>query len=66
MSKRKAPDVVITLRIPTQLVERIDATRAQVSGEREFILKSKITRSDLVRYLLLVGLERIEEAHEVD
>jgi len=66
MGNKKAADVVITLRITTPLVERIDATREQVMGEREFVLKSKITRSDLVRYLLLMGLEQIEEAADAE
>ncbi len=54
-------EFVITIRLPRALGERIDGTRELVSDRREFMLKSRITRSDLVRYLILRGLEVVEE-----
>lgn len=60
MTKKNAT-AVVTIRLTEDMVERIDNIKAIVQDEREFILKARITRSDLVRYLLLYGLEAIEQ-----
>ena len=57
----KNATAVVTIRLTEDMVERIDSIKALVQDEREFVLKSRITRSDLVRYLLLYGLESIEQ-----
>lgn len=52
--------VVITLRVPNQLLDRVEDLRDVISKQREFALKSKLNRSDLLRYLLLQGIESME------
>lgn len=60
MAQKKNPTPVVTIRLTQDMVDRIDDITPLVAEEREFALKARITRSDLVRYLLLQGLEAVE------
>ena len=54
-------DIIITLRVPKRIADRIDRVSDKVASERTFALKSRVSRSDVVRYLLLMGLEEMEK-----
>jgi len=54
-------DVVVTIRVPSRLAERIEELTQYIAEQREFSLKSKINRSDAIRYLILTGLETLEK-----
>jgi len=54
------PDHVVTLRVPRQLLDRLDALIPLLEHEREFVFKTRVTRSDIIRFLLLQGIESYE------
>jgi predicted DNA-binding protein len=58
----ESKDVVMTIRIPSGMAQRIRRLRPHVEKQRAFIMKSNVTRSDLVRYALLRGIEELEGA----
>lgn len=55
-------DVTMTVRLPRRMAQRIERLRPYVERQRAFAMTSNVTRSDLVRYVLLRGLEDVEEA----
>jgi len=56
-------DVVLTLRLPRSMAERVEHVQSALGGEREFALKSRISRSDALRLLILRGLESMENRY---
>lgn len=56
-------DVVLTLRVPKSMADRVERVREWIVDEREFALKSRISRSDALRLLILRGLEHVEEQY---
>ena len=54
-------DVVMTIRVPEPMAERLQELRDVVAEKRAFVMKSTHTRSDLVRYVMLRGIESLEE-----
>lgn len=57
---KSGEDVVMTIRMPAAMAQRIEDLRPTVEDERAFIMKANVTRSDLVRYALLRGIETLE------
>ena len=57
-------DVVVTIRVPSHMVKRIEALKDYIAQQPAFSLKSKINRSDAHRYLLLAGIEALEQQIE--
>lgn len=57
-------DVVVTIRVPYHLVNRIENLTDFIARQPAFSLKSKINRSDAHRYLLLTGIEALEQRLE--
>ena len=62
MADEAPRDVVLTLRIPTRIADRIEALRPFIARQPVFAMKSRLSRSDIVRYLLLEGIQNVEEA----
>lgn len=60
MPKKTARDVVLTLRIPTRIADRIESLRPHIAQQPAFAMKSRLNRSDIVRYLLLEGIQAVE------
>ena len=57
-------DVVVTIRVPSHMVRRIEKLTDFIARQPAFSLKSKINRSDAHRYLLLTGIEALEQRLE--
>lgn len=55
-----ARSTAVTVRIPRDLLQRIRALRGFIADRAMFALKSRLSRSDIVRYLLLKGVEALE------
>lgn len=62
MAKDEPSDVVLTLRIPTRIADRIESLRPHIETRPVFMMKSRLNRSDIIRYLLLEGIRVVEEA----
>ncbi len=45
------------------MAERVERVQSALGSEREFALKSKISRSDALRLLILRGLETMEKRY---
>lgn len=56
--KRRKPDVPITVRLPADLLERLDAEGASMSERNQGV---KIARADVIRALLWRALNAKEE-----
>lgn len=54
-------DVVMTIRVPESMSDRMRELREAIAQKRAFVMKSTLTRSDLVRYVLLRGIEALEQ-----
>ena len=52
--------VILTLRIPQQLVDRCDALVAPLSQNEEALLLGRVSRSIVLRLAVLRGLEVLE------
>jgi len=50
----------VTVRVPRDLMRRIKALRGEIGARAMFALKSQLSRSDIIRYLLLKGVETLE------
>lgn len=50
----------VTVRVPRDLMRRIKALRGEIADRAMFALKSQLSRSDIIRYLLLKGVETME------
>ncbi len=61
MAKRETSDVVLTLRIPQRIADRIDNLRPYIERQPVFAMKSRLNRSDVIRFLLLEGIRSVEE-----
>ncbi len=57
----RSPSLVMPFRLPADLVRRLDALAERLSEERPGI---EITRSDVVRMLLLRGVDEEERRHD--
>lgn len=64
MAKRETRDVVLTLRIPKRIADRIDDLREHIERQPVFAMKSRLNRSDVIRFLLLEGIRTVEEEAE--
>lgn len=60
MPEKEPRDVVLTLRIPKRIAERIEDLRPFIEEQPVFAMKSRLNRSDVIRYLLLEGLRKVE------
>lgn len=60
MAEKEPRDVVLTLRIPKQIADRIADLRPFIEDRPVFAMKSRLNRSDVVRYLLLEGIRKVE------
>jgi hypothetical protein len=61
MADTEPRDVVLTLRIPRRIAERIEDLRPHIAEQPVFAMKSRLNRSDVVRYLLLEGIRKVED-----
>lgn len=61
MAEKEPGDVVLTLRIPRRIADRIDELREHIEKQPVFAMKSRLNRSDVIRYLLLEGIRTVEE-----
>jgi len=64
MAEKEPRDVVLTLRIPRRIADRIDELRDHIERQPVFAMKSRLNRSDVIRYLLLEGIRSVEESSE--
>lgn len=55
-----ANSTAVTVRVPRDLMRRIRALRGEIADRAMFALKSQLSRSDVIRYLLLKGVEALE------
>lgn len=62
MSKEN-DDTVVTIRLPGGMAERVHRVQSALGEEREFALKSRVSRSDALRLLILRGLESMEKRY---
>ncbi len=56
----------VTVRLPSNLLKRIRALRGVIADRAMFSLKTQLNRSDIVRYLLLKGVEALEREAEME
>jgi hypothetical protein len=66
MAEKEPRDVVLTLRIPKRIADRIGDLRPFIEEQPVFAMKSRLNRSDVIRYLLLEGIRKVEREAEAE